>query len=386
MTARVEDINGWPEIKGNPISKFGVFQYSGKAIGLPGLDDNKFYNVYRPEEELNNTETIESFKLVPWVDEHDMLGKNFMSAEEKGVGGVIGEQVYYDAPYLKANIKLFSESHDEEIDDGKRDLSIGFRCRYEIESGEFDGVSYDVVQRHIRGNHVASVDNGRVGKDVAVLDGQEKLTFSIDSKEFAMADDKKKTGEDGDKSLESLYEMVGDMKKSFDALSSDMAEMKKGSAKDAEEEEAAAAAKAAKDAEEEAAKAKAKGEGKGEDSAEIAALRQENADLKNEVAGIKTAMDSAPSANDVIKQVQQRDALAGRLSRVVGTFDHSEMTDAGEVAAYGVEKLGIACDSGNELIALDAYLQANPAQQRVVHAADSDESDGVSDYINGKSE
>src|ERR1700753_211727 len=71
------DINGFVEIKDNPISKVGIFPYSGRQIDSDGqlkLDPDKIYNVYRPEEELNNSETIESFKLVPWTDEHAMLG------------------------------------------------------------------------------------------------------------------------------------------------------------------------------------------------------------------------------------------------------------------------------------------------------------------------
>ena len=31
-TARIADSNGWPEIKGNPISKVGVFPYLGKQV------------------------------------------------------------------------------------------------------------------------------------------------------------------------------------------------------------------------------------------------------------------------------------------------------------------------------------------------------------------
>ena len=63
MTARVEDINGWQEVKGNPLSKVGVFPYSGKTINLPGLEPDKFYNVLRPAEELSSEECIKSFQL-----------------------------------------------------------------------------------------------------------------------------------------------------------------------------------------------------------------------------------------------------------------------------------------------------------------------------------
>src|SRR5690554_3928966 len=83
---RTYDINGWAEIKGNPLSKVGVFPYSGAQIS-PDLGPDKIYYVYRPEEELNNQETIDSFKLIPWTDDHTMLGKSdegLTPAELKG--------------------------------------------------------------------------------------------------------------------------------------------------------------------------------------------------------------------------------------------------------------------------------------------------------------
>src|SRR5271163_4248416 len=73
-THREEDQNGWTLIKDNPISKVGVFPYLGKQIdphGDKGLEEDKIYYVYRSEKELNNEETINSFKLVPWVDDHE---------------------------------------------------------------------------------------------------------------------------------------------------------------------------------------------------------------------------------------------------------------------------------------------------------------------------
>ena len=111
-TAREYDINGWAEIKGNPISKVGVFPYSGSQIS-PELEADKIYQVYRPEEELADPETISSFKLLPWTDEHAMLGSEddgLTAAERKGVHGVIGEDVYYEDGYLKGNLKIFSNN------------------------------------------------------------------------------------------------------------------------------------------------------------------------------------------------------------------------------------------------------------------------------------
>jgi len=137
MSARNTDHNGYIEVKGNPISKVGVFPYVGAQIGAE--DREKVYMVYRPAEELSSKETIDSFKLVPFINEHAMLGAEddgLTPAERKGVQGVIGEDVYFDAPYLRGNLRIFAETAKQLIGSGEKvELSPGYRCRYEFTTG-----------------------------------------------------------------------------------------------------------------------------------------------------------------------------------------------------------------------------------------------------------
>ena len=98
-------------------------------------------------------------------------------------------------------------------------------------------------------------------------------------------------------------------------------------------------------------------------------------DKKDDKGG--AAMDAAPrlSFKDIVGQVARRDKLAKQVAEHVGTFDHSEMTEA-EVATYGVKKLGIAAPSGQEASYLAGFLAAkgNPATKPVAkttHAMDS---------------
>ena len=189
MTKRQKDINGWFEVKDNPISKVGVFDYSGAQIGA--ANPNRIYRVYRPAEELADPATIESFKLLPIVDDHTMLGnpnEGMTPAEDKGVAGVIGEEVYFKHPYLLANIKVFSETLRQKIEAGKIDLSGGYRCFYEFTPGIFEGEPYDAIQRQPRGNHLALVDEGRMGSDVVVLD---HLKFTVDKKDTITMENEK---------------------------------------------------------------------------------------------------------------------------------------------------------------------------------------------------
>ncbi len=185
MTERLYDINGWFEVPRNPLSKVGVFPYMGRSIGAPEPD--RVYMVYRPEEELSDPETVASFRLSPFVDDHTMLGDDeadgLTPAEQKGVHGVIGERVAYDPGdrTLYGNLKVFSKALSNRIKHGKREISCGYRCAYEQRHGVFEGQRYEYIQRHIRGNHLALVDQGRMGPDVRVLD---HLKFTVDAKDM----------------------------------------------------------------------------------------------------------------------------------------------------------------------------------------------------------
>ena len=189
-SARVTDLNGWYEIPRNPISRVGVFPYTAKSIGAPDAltNPNRIYMVYRPESELSDPDTIASMRLVPWTDEHAMLGdpeagQGLTAPEKKGVHGVTGEQQEYDPDdrTLYSNLKIFAQSLQDAIDAGKKELSLGFRCVYDFVNGVFEGQPYDAVQRFIRGNHIATVQHGRMGPDVAVLDS---MSFTFDAKEL----------------------------------------------------------------------------------------------------------------------------------------------------------------------------------------------------------
>jgi len=174
-SARKSDINGYVSIDQNPISRSGVFPYLGRQIGAPEPD--RIYHVYRPAEELSNQATIDSFKLIPIIDDHTMLGPaedGFTPAESKGTHGVVGEGVAFRDGVLYGNLKIFSETVKRLIQSGKRDLSLAYRCVYDKVAGTYNGQDYQYVQRKLRGNHLALVDRARGG--AALKFGDDKLT------------------------------------------------------------------------------------------------------------------------------------------------------------------------------------------------------------------
>jgi hypothetical protein len=387
-SARQHDSNGWAEIKDNPITKVGVFPYMGAQIS-PDLEPDKIYNVYRPEEELNNEETINSFKLVPWTDEHTMLGsadEGLTPAEKKGVHGVIGEDVYFDNGYLKANLKIFSDKLKNLIDIGKKELSIGYRCLYEIASGVYNGEKYDAIQRNIRGNHIALVDEGRSGHDIAVLDA---FKFTFDSKDLKMAekpgDMDKPMDEMASPSLEKLAGMIKKIAEKLemtedmfeDDLESKIINESENDVVDEDPPYLDFVNRAEVTDEEEGVREEEEKEGDREAKKEEAAELSEKAAKEGD-----EKIDGMDTMKSLLIQISKRDDLAKKLSQHIGTFDHKEKT-LSEVAAYGIKKLGLQAKKGHEESVLSGYLAAAKGQQVAIAQDSKPRSSAIDAYING---
>ena len=371
MDGRVVDGNGWFEVKANPISRAGVFPYKGRQMGLTGPDADKLFQVLRPPEELSDPATIESFKLIPWIDNHTMLGPTAqeespaaMPAEQKGVQGVIGEDVFFDNGTLFANIKAFSSNLAALIAAGKRELSAGYRCVYDRTAGVWNGQAYDAVQRRIRGNHLALVTEGRMGPDVAVLD---HLTFTFDAMEITeMADPTQNpdaaAASPGTPAVEEMT--LAQVVETLNALAPQVAALTKAvgpllAAAESAEAQATGAEEPALDA------------GAVPDAAAAPGAQEE----KPAASG----MDSATIERTITARIAKRDRFAKQISEAVGVFDHAEKS-VEEVIAYGCEKLGLTVPKEQQEGAILGFMQARktatPAA-RVVASVDSADGNGA---------
>jgi len=375
MSKRKTDGNGFLLVRDNPISKIGVFPYLGREIGAP--DPNRIYQVYRPEEELSNPETIESFNLLPFIDEHEFLGKDGTPAEEKGVQGTTGENARFEAPYLKNSIRVYSEYLKRQIDSGKIELSPSYRCEYDFTPGVFDGHKYDAIQRNIRGNHLALVKEGRTGPDVAV---QDHSIITIDSAEYINMEFTPEQLEQ----LRALFEQLWEAK---NPAGSDDADADKPANEDADPvpdtvtpEEKDAASETVEQAEQasvavEAAQGAIEEVQAALEEVQEAAKEVEAAPTADSMAKLKSAMDKlsgakgkvakdgkpdvpALDAATVMKHIAARDSMVARVTPHIGAFDSAAMLSAESVAKYAVKKLGLKASDGAEIAVLDGYLQA----------------------------
>jgi hypothetical protein len=420
MTQRVTDVNGWFEVKRNPLSRVGVFPYRGASVGLTGQDADRIVRVLRPEEELSDPDCVASFKLLPWVDEHAMLGDpdtagvKVMPAEAKGVQGVIGEDVVYDDGVLYGNIKAFSNSLGRLIEAGKRQLSAGYRCVFDFTAGVWNGQPYDAVQRKIRGNHLALVGEGRMGPSVAVLD---QMTFSFDSMEAVHMPDPTQTppgghtppggqsnpppgGAHGDPSqggvdpnnpaakltiaeigaiMTALVPMLSNVQKLLGSLGTAVGAppgAAPGTNTDPSNPHPNLDPKAPPPQGKTPPPNPNANANPEDESAMDEALKKQVTDLSatvdtltktvgTAVAAMDAALKGLPTAATLSADVAARDKLADRLGAVVGTFDAKDKT-LQQVAEYGVEKLGLGESAkGHEIVAVSAYLTAaekSPAQ------------------------
>lgn len=410
---RETDTNGFWLIRGNPISKVGVFPYLGKELqptaDVP-LEPEKIYYVYRSAESLSDPETGASFLGVPFVDDHTWLGKDGEDPEGVGVQGAVVSEAYFDAPYLRSDIKLFSKRAMELIQDKtKIQLSPAYKSKYRWDPGTFEGQPYQLVQYNMRGNHLALVKEGRTGPDVAVMD---QHPFTFDSMEFVkmeftpeqlaaikammkeMLDEALAAAKTADQDPNDPTKKTTDQdpddptKKTTDqdppVVTAEAAEVAAVEATKAAEHvaevaeelaEAVAEIEAATDAVElavvegattdampaavkrlTAARAKlAKVRAKQRQGTQDGAVAELRAELRRMKADLAAANGRTLDAASLAAQIHERDRLADELSHHVGTFDHMPM-GLQAVAEYGAKKLGLSAAKGQELTAVRAYL------------------------------
>lgn len=385
-SARVVDDNGWINVEGNPISKVGVFDYLGSEI--PGAPDpDKIYQVYRPAEELSRPETLESFKLIPFINNHTWLGAEGANPGDVGVDGIVGEKVYFDYPYLKANLRVFSDEMKQKLEEaklsGKAQLSPAYKYDVEYAPGVFEGQSYQYVQRNLRcGNHLARVDEGRTGPDVAVMDQAINQNSDGDknmSLEELLAAIANLTDEDKAK-LAAAANLAPVVASAPAAQDNDpdpsQAQDNDPDPASAQDDDPDPAQSQAQDDDPDAASAQ--DDDPQPAAAQDSALRREVLALRKQV---KQMAAKGLDTGALLKELGKRNELAQRLTPYVGAFACDSM-DTLAVAKYGLQKLGIKnVEKGHEISALNAALSVKAAQPQDLVAFGLDAAPGKANPV-----
>lgn len=216
---REKDANGFLHVKNCHCTKVQIAQYLGSEISNDLIPD-KVYNVFRPEEELNKAETIQSLNGVPLqLEHHDDTAEK--PAQYTRIGAT-GTDAVFEFPYLSNSLHFFNQKAIDLIESGEKcELSIGYDCEIHKEAGEYEGQPYDFVQRNIKIQHVALVECGRAGADVKVSDSKDIILNSQKTEVKQM---------DKEKLLQLINELVKagateeEIKAKIDELTSDACE------------------------------------------------------------------------------------------------------------------------------------------------------------------
>lgn len=378
MTKEVDHNDYW-YIKDNPLSKVGVFPYLGCQISSE-LEPDTVYNVLRPEEELNNEATLNSCKLIPIINDHVMLGSKpgMMLPEDKGIEGTTGEDVYFKNGTIYDDLKIFSENLKNLIENGKKELSMGYFCDYELAEGVYNGVEYQAIQRNIRFNHVALVEEGRMGADVRVMDKKitfdsikeikqmqkmktqkkslGKAAFDEDLEEITNSQSDECNTQDEDVDKRQLIDEIGGILK--DKVDEELwrtivGKMEQLAYNDSEngvgDEDVAKDECKEKVTDEEPTEEKAEDE---EIINEEIPAEENNADVvvSNGETEVEISMDS------MIKEIGQRDALVEAVKPFIGNNTKFKMMTARQVAKYACDKLDLKVSNGQEVSVLRGYI------------------------------
>jgi hypothetical protein len=174
-SARTIDKDGRMHISKTHISKASVNPYYGREIpgaDALGLDPDKIYRLFREPGELK--------KAAPTFERNQILSKHVpvttydtMDEQEKKklIVGAIGSDVEFNDPYLDADVAIWDSKAIAGIE---TETVMEFSCSYHyvpvMTPGDYKGEHYDGIMTQIVGNHLAVVESGRAGSDVAAAD------------------------------------------------------------------------------------------------------------------------------------------------------------------------------------------------------------------------
>lgn len=166
--------NGWVRVDGW-ISRTGIQVYDRNG---------KEFREYRPPEEVFSADTIASFVSVPLTNDHPAGGALDAHNTKAYQCGTV-EAPRQDGTRTRARLLITDAKTVELLKAGKTQLSCGYMCDLDETPGVSpEGERYDAVQRGIRGNHVALVDEARGGPELRVrMDAAGAILDEVDKVE-----------------------------------------------------------------------------------------------------------------------------------------------------------------------------------------------------------
>ncbi|WP_072389856.1 DUF2213 domain-containing protein [Hyphomicrobium sp. CS1GBMeth3] len=227
-------------------ARSGIQQYAGHEVGRPDLET---VNVYRPEEEVFNKDSLASYAFKPVTINHPTSAVTADNWKQLSVGNVGGE-VARDGGFVRVPLVLMDAQAIEAVKSGVREISMGYDVRLEFADGVTpNGQKYQAIQRDIRINHAALVERGRAGPACRIGDkgtpdakserepatiGDQTMTtrnITVDGITIAVTDQGAQAIEKLQKQLGDSTKLLADANAALDTLKADKAKLVEDHAK-----------------------------------------------------------------------------------------------------------------------------------------------------------
>lgn len=177
-TTRHFDKDGRLHIGVNNITKAQVSGYLGSEImggasngaSLNLIPDKLYYLLRSPEELERAASTANNIQLL-----RRHVGVNAANPKKDDVIGSTGTDAVWAAPYVQNSLVVWDAIAIRALETGEQDeLSCSYHYEADMTPGTYEGEKYDGTMRNIVFNHVAAVEKGRAGPDVAFGDSAIK--------------------------------------------------------------------------------------------------------------------------------------------------------------------------------------------------------------------
>jgi len=154
-----------------PITRPGVFPYQRQ--------DGTVQMEAKLPEDIFSDRTIYSARSKPVTDGHPDVPVTVDNYQSYAKGMSHTDSRVEDFK-LYISLTVTDKALIEKIHDGYNEISIGFLSDVVAESGTYNGDQYEYVQRNVEINHIAIVEKGRAGPEVAIRSDSD--AWQIDEK------------------------------------------------------------------------------------------------------------------------------------------------------------------------------------------------------------
>src|SRR5699024_9598617 len=135
-------------------------------------------------------EAMHSFAHRPLTNDHppeEVTADNW----SKYAKGYTGDKIARDGDYIRVPLLMTDADTIKDAEGGKREMSVGYSAEIDWTPGTTpSGLHYDAIQRKIRANHVALVQNGRAGHGARIGDSGSPPNTATTKEGRKMADNR----------------------------------------------------------------------------------------------------------------------------------------------------------------------------------------------------